>query len=244
LRSPDALIQNRGQDKCPACKQDATDKEHNVTLPRPPTPPPAPAPADIEAPAPESASPVLDPDDTEAPGSGSFIAGGGADSLLDAIAVSLKNADTKVLTKLIEKFKYYSEFLDLTHNDYERIVELFININNDTNLEELIIIITRGLGFSCTINNEPVESTANKSDKKLAKILGTNSVSRINATLQTCTPVNELNLSENQFEAVEKIKNLLTETLSSNFNKPNKKQLLDSLQLSRTTLNRILKKRK
>jgi hypothetical protein len=237
LRSPDALIQNRGQDKCPTCKQDVTDKEHNVTLPRPPTPPPAPAPADIEAPATESA-----PADTEAPESGSFIAGGGADSLLDAIAASLKNADTKVLTKLIEKFKYYSEFLDLTHNDYEDIVELFININNDSNLEKLIIIITRGLGFSCTINNEPVELTANKSDNKLAKILDINRVSRINATLQTCTSVNGLNLSENQFKAVEKIKKLLTKTLSSNFNKPNKKQLLDSLELSRTTLNRILKR--
>jgi hypothetical protein len=182
---------------------------------------------------------VLAPDDIEAP-----VSGGGANSLLDAIAESLKNVDTKVLT---ERFKYYSEFLQLTHNDYEDIVELFININKDNNLEELIIIINRGLGFSCTINNKTVESTANKSDKKLAKILGTNSVSRINATLQTCTSVNGLNLSKNQFEAVEKIKKLLTKTLSSNFNKPNKKQLLsslDSLELSRTTLNRILKRNK
>jgi hypothetical protein len=220
-----------GQDRCPVCNQDVRGKENNVTLPRPPTPAPAPAPADIEAPAPESA-----------PEPGSLIAGGGADSLLDAIAESLKNVDTKVLTELTDRFKYYSEFLDLTHNDYEDIVKLFININKDNNLEELIIIINRGLGFSCTINNEPVELTANKSDKKLAKILGTNSASRINATLQTCTSVNGLNLSENQFE-VEKIKKLLTKTLSSD-SKPNEELLLSALELSRTTLNRILKRNK
>jgi hypothetical protein len=215
---------------CPICKQLVITEVHNVTLS-----------PDVLAPIPESALGDIEvniPDST----ADSSVSGGGANSLLDTIAESLKNVDTKVL---IERFKYYSEFLHLTHNDYERIVELFININNDTNLEELIIIITRGLGFSCTINNKTVESTANKSDKKLAKILGTNSLSKINATLQTCTSVNGLNLSENQFEAVEKIKNLLTKTLSINFNKPNKKQLLrslDSLELSRTTLNRILKK--
>jgi hypothetical protein len=219
---------------CPICKKFVITEVHNVTL--------SPAP-DVLAPIPESALGDIEvniPDST----ADSSVSGGGANSLLDAIAESLKNVDTKVL---IKTFKYYSEFLDLTHNDYEDIVELFININNDTNLEELIIIITRGLGFSCTINNKTVESTANKSDKKLAKILGTNSLSKINATLQTCTSVNGLNLSENQFEAVEKIKNLLTKTLSINFNKPNKKQLLrslDSLELSRTTLNRILKRNK
>ena len=218
---------------CPTCKQPVRTVVNNVSLPLVPGPPVL-AP-DVLAPD-VLAPPVLDPDDIEAP-----VSGGGADSLLDAMAESLKNVDTKVLT---ERFKYYSEFLDLTHNDYEDIVELFININKDNNLEELIIIINRGLGFSCTINNKTVELIANKSDKKLAKILGSNSVSRINATLQTCSSVNGLNLSENQFEAVENIKQLLTETLSTNFNKPNKKQLLSSLQLSRTTLNRILKKRK
>jgi len=171
LTSPTAQRQNMGQDRCPVCNQYVGDEDNNVTLPLAPRPAPAPAPTDIEAPADIEASVDIEaPAPESAPESGPLIAGGGANSLLDAIAVSLENADTKVLTKLIETFKYYSEFLDLTHNDYERIVDLFININNDNNLEELIIIITRGLGFSCTINNEPVELTANKSDKKLAKI--------------------------------------------------------------------------
>ena len=164
---------------------------------------------------------------------------GGAKSFLDTIAESLKNVDTKVLT---EALKNYFEFLHLTHNDYEDIVKLLQIINEDSNLEKLIIIITRGLGFICTKNNETVESTANKSDKRLAKILGENGESTINAILQNCTSFNDLNLTEKQFESVENIENLLIKTLSSSFSKPNKKQLLKSLQLSRVTLTRILKR--
>ena len=116
-------------------------------------------------------------------------------------------------------------------------------INQDGDLEELITILARGLGFSCTKNNDQVELTANKSDKKLAKILGTNGESTINAILQNCTSVNDLNLTDELFEDAEFLKNLLTKILSSG-SKLNETLLLNALQLSRTTLNRILKKRK
>jgi hypothetical protein len=163
---------------------------------------------------------------------------GGTNSLLDTLSDLVATVDIDVLTKTLMTHFY---FLKLEPNDYEAIVELLQTINQDGNLEKLITILARGLGFSCTKTYDQVELTANKSDKKLAKILGTNGESTINAILQNCTSVNDLNLSDELFKDAEFLKNLLTKILSSG-SKPNETLLLNALQLSRTTLNRILKR--
>lgn len=215
----------RGYRKCPICKQYVIGEENNVVLAHPPP---------------------TDPTDPAVPVQ---IVGGGK-SFLDTLAESLKNVDTNVLT---EALKNYFEFLDLTPNDYERIVELLQIVNEDKNLEELIIILTRGLGFTCTKNNETVESTANKSDEKLAKILGTNGESTLNAILQNCSSFNDLNLTEKQVTRVENNKNLLRNTLIRHFSNPISSKIREEqitneltthLESAKETLNDLFKNKK
>jgi hypothetical protein len=173
---------------------------------------------------------------------------GGANSLLDTIAELLKDIKTLETSALTETLMNYFDFLNLKPTHYRRIVELLQTINEDSNLEELITILAHGLGLNCSENNETLESRATTSDKRLAKILGTNGESTINAIVQNCSSINDLNLTEEQFKDVESIKNSLAKTLSSYYDEPNKKQaekrtkkqLLRDIELSRTTLISIL----
>ena len=215
----------KGYRECPLCNRDAPGEENNVVLAPPPPPPPS-----LRRGPPFSV--------------------GGTKSFLDTLAESLKNVDTNVLT---EALKNYFEFLDLAPNDYERIVELLQIVNEDNNLEKLIIILTRGLGFICTKNNETVELTANKSDKRLAKILGEDGESTINAILQNCSSFNGLNLTKPQVTLVETYKNVLSSILIKHFNKPKPskkqeeqitKELITSLELAKKTLNSLFKNKK
>ena len=154
---------------------------------------------------------------------------GGANSLLDALAESLKNIDTNVLT---ETFKIYFGFLDLGPNDYERIVELMKIINEDSNLEELIIIVARGLGFiydENVENVENVESTTYKFDKNLVHVLGNDAESRITAILQKCSQVGVLKLTKKKVEVVENVMTILSTALIKYFKNHDTKKLLNSL---------------
>ena len=151
---------------------------------------------------------------------------GGANSLLGTIAESLKNIDTNVLT---ETFKIYFGFLDLGPNDYERIVKLMKIINEDSNLEELIIIVARGLGFIYDENVENVESTTYKFDKNLVHVLGNDAESRITAILQKCSQVGVLKLTKKKVEVVENVMTILSTALIKYFKNHDTKKLLNSL---------------
>jgi len=173
---------------------------------------------------------------------------GGANSLLDTIAELLKDINKLETSALTKTLMIYFDFLNLKPKHFGRIVELLQTINKDINLEELITILAHGLGLNCSENNKTLESSATMSDERLAKILGANGESIINAIVQKCSSGNDLNLTAKQFKDVESIKNSLAKTLSSYYDEPNKKQaekrtkkqLLRDFELSRTTLISIL----
>jgi hypothetical protein len=155
---------------------------------------------------------------------------GGANSLLNAIAEQLKNVDKTMLTEtLMTNFDF---LLDLPYEDYEAIVELFINIEEDDNFERLIIIVARGLGFEYDENIENienVESTTSMFNKEHRTVLGNDAESRINAILQKCRQVSVLNLTEKKVKVVENVMTILSKALIDYFKKPNNKKLLKSL---------------
>jgi hypothetical protein len=155
---------------------------------------------------------------------------GGANSLLNAIAEPLKNVDKTRLTKtLMTNFEF---LLDLPYEDYEAIVELFINIEENNNFEQLIIIVARGLGFEYVENDENVEnveSTTSTFNEKHITVLGNDAESRINAILQKCRKVGVLKLTKPKVDVVEKVMTILSDALIDYFNKPNEKKLLKRL---------------
>jgi len=152
---------------------------------------------------------------------------GGANSLLNAIAEQLKNVDKTRLTEtLMTNFEF---LLDLPYQDYEAIVYLFINIEEDDNFEQLIIIVARGLGFEYDENIENVESTTSMFNEEHITVLGNDAESRINAILQKCRQVSVLNLTEKKVKVVENVMTILSKALIDYFKKPNNKKLLKSL---------------
>ena len=155
---------------------------------------------------------------------------GGANSLLNAIAEQLKNVDKTRLTEtLMTNFEF---LLDLPYEDYEAIVYLFINIEENNNFERLIIIVARGLGFvydENVENVENVESTTSMFNEEHRTVLGNDAESRINAILQKCRKVSVLELKKNKVDVVKNVMTILSKALINYFNKPNKKKLLNSL---------------
>jgi hypothetical protein len=152
---------------------------------------------------------------------------GGANSLLNAIAEPLKNVNKTRLTKtLMTNFEF---LLDLPYEDYETIVYLFINIEENNNFEQLIIIVARGLGFEYVENIENVESTTSMFNKEHRTVLGNDAESRINAILQKCSQGSVLKLTKNKVDVVENVMTILSKALIDYFKKPNEKKLLKSL---------------
>ena len=167
------------------------------------------------------------------------LTAGGGHSLLDTLVGLAKTIDSDVLKETLQN---YFEFLYITPADYKNIVELFKNIDSDSNLERLIIILARIFGFRYRENNKKY-----KSDSILDKVFGTDA-ERINNILQNCYPGNDLTVTKKQFKLIKSIKNVLGDTLSKYFQNSNKKQtikkLITSLELARITLNDLFKNKK
>jgi len=106
--------------------------------------------------------------------------------LLDKI---VKLSNTELNPKdLAHALTHYVRFLVGT--DYNRVAYLLININDNTNFEELITIIAKGLGM--TYSNKPIEP---KSYKILVKVVGESKTARINAILQHYSYNTSLNVT-------------------------------------------------
>jgi hypothetical protein len=106
--------------------------------------------------------------------------------LLDKI-VKLSNTELN-LKDLAHALTHYVRFLVGT--DYNSVAYLLININDNTNFEELITIIAKGLGM--TYSDKPVEP---KSYKILVKVVGESKTARINAILQHYSYNTSLNVT-------------------------------------------------
>jgi hypothetical protein len=158
------------------------------------------------------------------------VSSGGAASILDTIA---KLAAKVTINKFKETFVPYFTFLELEPTDYNDIHELLKNINDDTNLEKLIKILARGLGFTHNVSDK---LATYEPDSILVHVLDTDKEQTIRNVMQTHKMASNLNLNPTQIINLTHIRNILGRTLINYINDPdlneNKKDLLSSLRLA------------
>lgn len=165
-------------------------------------------------------------------------AGGGGPSILDTIAKLASNVQDSDFKETLAK---YFKFLKLSPKDYNTILKLLRNINKANNLEKLIKLVTRKLGFTCYKN---IKSTTHKSatyksatydsDIILVKVLGADVEKKIKNIMQNCNKASDLKLTPKMVVDVKHIRNILGKTLINYISDPtlkqNKKDLLANLQ--------------
>lgn len=223
-------LSHAGGTSCPNCRENVTSLRTIVLKPAPTQP-------EVTLEVDESSGSVKNPSEYD-PNQDPAVSAGGGPSILDIIAnlaSKVKNDDFK--KTLAMNFT----FLKRAPNDYNTILKLLRNINKANNLEVLIKIVTKKLGFTCHKN---VESTTRKSathksptydsDKMLVEVLGADVEEIIRNLMQNCNMASNLKLPPKKVGNVKHIINILGRTLINYINDPelqqNKQDLLANLQ--------------
>ena len=163
---------------------------------------------------------------------------GGATALLEKMAKEAKNIDDATFQT---NFTKHFPFLKLTATDYSNILALFKEINNDNNLEKLIDILVRGLGFI----TESDKSKNYTTDFILAAVLGITEEEKIKKKVQDYRLNLDLSLEPEQIIRVIRARNILGINLIKYFNYPdnpqNSKELSAGLTNATTILVKLIK---
>jgi len=153
-----------------------------------------------------------------------FFQRGGTVSVLDTIA---NYANLVTPTNFKQKIAEYFNFLNLTDQEYNTILELFKQINTDDGLKAFITLLGTKLGFDC---NESVNPTTHEYDRILVKVFGLKAERIIINKVQNCSSGAKLKLKKNQPTYANHIINILSITLINYMNDPDLKQNKEDLR--------------
>ena len=242
------LLRIQHYDTCPLCRQPMIAQQTIVLQPPPQssdsTNPVSSSPTVLQSPSSSSLSssstrPSWFSWAAQEESEGSDLRVGGATALLEKIAKEAKNIDDATFqTNFIKHFP----FLKLTATDYSNILALFKEINNNNNLEKLIDILVRSLGFI----TESDKSKNYTTDFILAAVLGITEEEKIKKKVQYYRLNLDLSLEPEQIIRVIRARNILGINLIKYFNYPadntqNSKELSAGLTNATTILVKLIK---